>query len=72
MKKKSNKTHEICTATVKTISVFQADEQKLCHLTFTTPEVNKLVLDNLHQNVHVTGGTTGPRYCPSIETKVLR
>lgn len=29
-------------------------------------------MDNLHVNRHVTEEVTGPRYCPSIESKVLR
>lgn len=47
-------------------------DQLTSWLTFTTPEVNRLVLENIDNNVHVTGGTTGPRHCPSIETKVLK
>lgn len=48
------------------------EDQMMTWLTYTTPEVNRLVLENLDNNVHVTGGTTGPRHCPSIETKVLK
>lgn len=48
------------------------EDQMITWLTFTTPKVAQLVLDNLDANVHVTGGTTGPRHCPSIETKILK
>lgn len=47
-------------------------DQMMTWLTFTTPEVNRLVNENLDKNIHVTGGITGPRHCPSIETKVLK
>lgn len=49
-----------------------SDKQLQTWLTYTTPAVEKLVLANLDSNVHVTGGTTGPRHCPSIESKVLK
>lgn len=48
------------------------EDQMRTWLTHTTPEVNRLVLENLDNNIHVTGGITGPRHCPSIETKVLK
>lgn len=47
-------------------------EQMVCHLTFTNSKIDEIVKSNLHQNRHVTEEITGPRYCPSIESKVLR
>jgi len=50
----------------------QADEQLDCHITLTTPEMDRIILDNLHLNRHVSEETKGPRYCPSIESKIIR
>lgn len=49
-----------------------ADEQLPCHLTYTSLKVNKIVKENMHLNRHVSEEISGPRYCPSIESKVLR
>ncbi|XP_055688174.1 protein MTO1 homolog, mitochondrial [Lutzomyia longipalpis] len=50
-----------------------AKDQMVCHLTYTKPIIiNEIVRKNLHQNRHVSEEITGPRYCPSIESKVLR
>ncbi|MBQ18905.1 MAG: tRNA uridine-5-carboxymethylaminomethyl(34) synthesis enzyme MnmG [Planctomycetaceae bacterium] len=48
--------------------------QRHCWLTETTPAVHQLVRDNLHRAPMYSGQieTTGPRYCPSIEDKVVR
>ncbi|MEG4204819.1 tRNA uridine-5-carboxymethylaminomethyl(34) synthesis enzyme MnmG [Microcoleus sp. Pol7_A1] len=49
-------------------------EQMPCYLTRTTPETHKLIRDNLHLSP-VYGGwvdAKGPRYCPSIEDKIVR
>lgn len=45
-----------------------------CHLTMTTPKVHELIRDNLNRSPMYTGQieSTGPRYCPSIEDKVVR
>ncbi len=49
-------------------------EQTPCHLAYTNPVTHKLILDNLDRAPLYNGGigSTGPRYCPSIETKVVR
>jgi tRNA uridine 5-carboxymethylaminomethyl modification enzyme len=49
-------------------------EQVSCWLAATTPEVHALIRDNLHRAPMYNGqiGGTGPRYCPSIEDKVVR
>lgn len=49
-------------------------EQMNCYLTRTTAETHKLIQDNLHLSP-VYGGwvdAKGPRYCPSIEDKIVR
>lgn len=45
-----------------------------CHITGTTPATHKLIEDNIHQAPIYSGQIegTGPRYCPSIEDKVVR
>ena len=49
-------------------------EQVPCHLTATTPEIHDAVRANLHRAPMYSGqiASTGPRYCPSFETKVVR
>lgn len=46
--------------------------QRSCYITHTNPEVHKLLLDNLDDSPLYNGQiqSIGPRYCPSIETKV--
>jgi tRNA uridine 5-carboxymethylaminomethyl modification enzyme len=49
-------------------------EQMPCHMTRTTKETHRLIQENLHLSP-VYGGwveATGPRYCPSIEDKIVR
>lgn len=45
-----------------------------CHITYTTLETKKIILDNLHRSPMYSGTiqSIGPRYCPSIEDKVVR
>lgn len=50
----------------------EPEKQLWSSLTYTTLELESIVKNNLHQNRHVTEEINGPRYCPSIESKVLR
>ena len=49
-------------------------EQLPCYLTYTNEKTHKVIMDNLHRSPLYSGeiGGTGPRYCPSIEDKVVR
>ncbi len=48
--------------------------QRSCFLTYTTQEAHEFILANLHRSPLYAGKITGvgPRYCPSIEDKVVR
>ncbi|KAH0954568.1 hypothetical protein HN011_002339 [Eciton burchellii] len=48
------------------------EKQLPTHLTYTNENVARIIKDNMHCNLHVTEEITGPRYCPSIESKILR
>jgi len=49
-------------------------EQLVCWITRTTPEVHAVIRDNLHRSPMYSGqiASRGPRYCPSIEDKIVR
>ena len=49
-------------------------EQASCYLTYTNEETHKIIRDNLDRSPLYSGKIegTGPRYCPSIEDKVVR
>jgi tRNA uridine 5-carboxymethylaminomethyl modification enzyme len=49
-------------------------EQQDCYLTYTNEETHKIIRENLHRSPLYAGKIegTGPRYCPSIEDKVVR
>ena len=49
-------------------------EQLSCWITRTTPEIHKVIRQNLHRAPMYSGqiNSRGPRYCPSIEDKVVR
>lgn len=50
------------------------DEQKVCYLTYTNANTHKIILDNLEKSAMYSGLVEGigPRYCPSIEDKLVR
>ena len=58
--------------TTKQIRPFK--DQVPCHLTYTTPETHELILSNLNKSSMYSGVVkgVGPRYCPSIEDKLVR
>lgn len=49
-------------------------EQVSCWMTYTTPESERIVRENLHKSAMYSGeiAGVGPRYCPSIEDKFVR
>lgn len=53
------------------VSVFKEEP---CYLTYTNEETHKIILDNIHRSPLYNGSISGvgPRYCPSIEDKVVR
>ncbi|MDS8902142.1 FAD-dependent oxidoreductase, partial [Streptococcus pneumoniae] len=49
-------------------------DQMPCWLTYTTSETHQIIDENLHLSPMYSGMAkgTGPRYCPSIEDKIVR
>lgn len=50
------------------------EEQTPCYLTYTNEKTHEIIRENLHRSPLYSGKIhgTGPRYCPSIEDKVVR
>ena len=48
--------------------------QAVCYLTYTNAETHRIIRENLHRSPMYDGTISGvgPRYCPSIETKLVR
>lgn len=48
--------------------------QVSCYLTWTTPQTHEIITTNVHRSAIYNGTmpSTGPRYCPSIEDKIVR
>ena len=49
-------------------------EQTPCYLTYTNPETHRIIRENIHRAPLYNGTIhgVGPRYCPSIEDKIMR
>ena len=50
------------------------ENRAVCYLTYTTPKTHEIIRSNLDRSPLYDGtiSSTGPRYCPSIETKIVR
>ena len=48
--------------------------QVSCHIAFTTPETLRIIRENVHRSAMYSGAIegVGPRYCPSIEDKIVK
>lgn len=58
----------------ETTEVIPASQQVPCYLTYTTPQTHAIIKQNIHRSSLFSGLVTGvgPRYCPSIEDKLVR
>ncbi len=52
----------------------KVDNTALCYLTYTNEETHRIIRENLYRSPMYDGTISGvgPRYCPSIETKIVR
>ena len=52
----------------------ELNNRAVCHLTYTNAETHRIIRENLHRSPMYDGTISGvgPRYCPSIETKIVR
>jgi tRNA uridine 5-carboxymethylaminomethyl modification enzyme len=48
------------------------DTQLHCYGTKTTPASHELLRKHLHETIHIRETIKGPRYCPSLESKIIR
>ena len=50
------------------------ENKEVCHITYTNLETKRIILENIHRSPLYSGKIegVGPRYCPSIEDKIVR
>lgn len=60
--------------TTRPEDVLPFEKQEVCHLIYTTPETHKIINEHLKDSAMYSGLVkgVGPRYCPSIEDKLVR
>jgi tRNA uridine 5-carboxymethylaminomethyl modification enzyme len=46
--------------------------QMLCYATYTNEATHNIIRDNLDKSIHIRETVKGPRYCPSLESKIIR
>jgi len=58
----------------RTKRVAHHDQQVPCYIAWTTPETHRIIRDNVHRSPMYSGQiqSIGPRYCPSIEDKIVK
>jgi tRNA uridine 5-carboxymethylaminomethyl modification enzyme len=58
----------------RTRRVAHHDSQVPCYLAYTTPETHRIIRENVHRSPMYSGQiqSIGPRYCPSIEDKIVK
>lgn len=47
-------------------------DQRICYSTETNPATHDIIRAHLDQTIHIREAVKGPRYCPSLESKVIR
>jgi tRNA uridine 5-carboxymethylaminomethyl modification enzyme len=50
----------------------QVENQLTCYATHTNPATHDIVRANLDKSIHIRETVKGPRYCPSLESKIIR
>lgn len=60
--------------TTKPEDILPFDRQEICHLIYTTPKTHEIIREHLQDSAMYSGLVkgVGPRYCPSIEDKLVR
>ena len=50
------------------------ENKEVCHITYTNEETKRIILENIHRSPLYSGKIegVGPRYCPSMEDKIVR
>src|SRR4051794_19505872 len=58
----------------RTKRVAHHDKQVPCYIAWTTPETHRIIRENVHRSPMYSGQiqSIGPRYCPSIEDKIVK
>ena len=66
--------HPLPYSSIHEEQMFDDKEQISCHIVYTNQETHRIILENIKRSALYSGKIhgTGPRYCPSIEDKLVR